>query len=413
MFDQLFSKPSAVVHHQAAPYATERERFLDECARRGYSRGILKKLAARLLVAAHELQSHGGLPASLDDLESAADRVAQLWSTKSKYGGAYRESFLRATRQWLKFIGQLRLPVERPRSYAGLLDDFAQFLTEERGLSDRTIMNRRWNASRFLAWLCERNRRLADLKLRDIDAFLHAMRDKGVSKVSMKVHTDGIRAFLRHAERKTWCPAGLANMLAGPRLYRERGLPLGPSWEEVKKLVADASSKRPVDIRDRAILLLLTEYGLRAGEVAALRLDDIDWEHDRITVQRPKQRRSQVYPLVPEAGAAIIQYLKEARPRCAARELFLKLKAPIGPTTSTSLYHVVANRLKRLGIRASHLGPHALRHACAGRLVAKGMPIKGIADHLGHSSLDSARIYAKVDFEGLREVAALDLGEVA
>jgi site-specific recombinase XerD len=413
MFEQLFSKPSAVIHHRAAPYATERERFLDECARRGYSRSRLKRFAAELLVAAHELHSHGGLPTSPDDLESAADRVAKLWSTEDKHGGAYRESFLRAAKQWLTSIGQLRIPVQRPRSYSSLLDDFAQSLAEERGLSDRTIMNRRWNVARFLAWLYERHGRLADLKLRDIDAFLQAMRDKGVSTVSIKCHTDGIRAFLRHAERKKWCAAGLANMLAGPRLYRERGLPLGPSWEEVKKLVENASSNRPVDIRDRAILLLFSVYGLRGGEVAALRLDDIDWEHDRITVPRPKQRRSQLYPLVPEVGAAIVRYLKEARPRCAARELFLKLKAPIGPTTSTSLYHVVANRLKRLGIRTPHRGPHALRHACAGRLVAKGMPIKAIADHLGHSSLDSARIYAKVDFGGLREVAAFDLGEVA
>ena len=190
----------------------------------------------------------------------------------------------------------------------------------------------------------------------------------------------------------------------------EQGLPLGPSWEDVRKLIEDAASDTAVDIRDRAILLLFAVYGLRAGEVANLRLEDLDWEHDRLTVRRPKPRRTQAYPLVPVVGQAIIRYLKKARPRCAFRELFLKTIAPVGPMTSNGLYHVVADRIERLGIQAPRRGPHALRHACAEHLLARGLSLKEIADHLGHQSLDSTRIYAKVDIQGLREVAAFDLG---
>ena len=179
------------------------------------------------------------------------------------------------------------------------------------------------------------------------------------------------------------------------------------------RLIQDAASDDPTDVRDRAILLLLAVYGFRAGEVAALRLDDVDWEHDRLTVRRSKPGRSQVYPLMPVVGQAIIRYLKEARPRRACRELFLKIRAPIGPMTSKSLYGVVAERIKRLGIHVPRRGPHVLRHACAGHLMARGLSLKEIADHLGHRSLTSTRVYAKVDLQGLREVAAFDLGGLA
>jgi site-specific recombinase XerD len=285
-------------------------------------------------------------------------------------------------------------------------------MTEERGLSAGTLKNRRWHLGRFLDWLHERARSISDLDLQDLDAYVQDLHAKGSSRVTIKIHTNAVRAFIRHAERRGWCPAGLADALHGPRIYREHGLPLGPSWDEVSRLIEDAASPDLADVRDRAILLLFAVYGLRAGEVATLRLQDIDWEHDRLTVRRSKQGRSQVYPLVPLVGQAIIRYLQEARPRCAFRELFVKLVAPVGPMTSRSLYAVVAHRMKRLGVPASRRGPHVLRHACAGHLLAGGLSLKEIGDHLGHRSPDSTRIYAKVDLHGLREVAAFDLGEL-
>jgi integrase/recombinase XerD len=240
---------------------------------------------------------------------------------------------------------------------------------------------------------------------------LHA---RGLSRVTIKFHTSAVRAFIRHAERRGWCTAGLADALHGPRIYREQRLPLGPAWGDVTRLIKDAASSHgAADVRDHAILLLLAVYGLRAGEVTALRLENIDWEHDRLTLRRPKQRRSQVYPLPPVIGHAIVRYLREVRPRCAFREVFPKVLAPLGPMTSQALYSMVAARMSRLGIQAPHRGPHVLRHACAGHLLERGLSFKEIADHLGHRSLESTRVYAKVDLQGVREVAAFDLGGLA
>lgn len=156
--------------------------------------------------------------------------------------------------------------------------------------------------------------------------------------------------------------------------------------------------------------MLFAIYGLRRSEVSKLRLEDFDWEREIIRVSRPKQRRTQDYPLTHVVGEAIIRYLKEVRPRCIHREVFLRLIAPIEPLSPSGLYNLTRKRVSQLGIVARHGGPQSLRHACAARLVSEELSLKEIGDHLGHRSTYSTRTYAKVDVAGLREVASFDLG---
>ncbi len=149
------------------------------------------------------------------------------------------------------------------------------------------------------------------------------------------------------------------------------------------------------------------------SEVAKLQLEQLDWEHDRLHVLRAKRREAQVYPLLPSVGNAIVQYLKEVRPRPSPfREVFLTLRPPFRPISTSGLYHVASHRLEALGVRTAHHGPHSLRHACAARLIADGLSLKEIGDHLGHRSTSATRTYAKVDLRALREVAAFDAGEL-
>jgi integrase len=175
-------------------------------------------------------------------------------------------------------------------------------------------------------------------------------------------------------------------------------------------LIASAGGDSARDIRDRAILMLLATYGLRSGEVAGLCLKDLNWENETVSIARSKTRSAQKYPLVNEVGEAILRYLQQVRPRCTRRELFLTLKAPFRRLSQGSLYHLVSTRLDVLGIHVPRRGPHSLRHACAGHLLAEGFSLKEIGDHLGHRSAEATRIYAKVDLAGLREVANFDLG---
>ncbi len=218
-----------------------------------------------------------------------------------------------------------------------------------------------------------------------------------------------LRAFFRYAEHRGWCARGIAAGIVGPRIFRDEGLPVGPDWPDVERLIRSTDGNDPCDIRDRAILQLFAIYGLRSGEVARLRLECLNWDQDRILIARPKQRRSQEYPLLPCVGDSILRYLQEARPPSACREVFLTERAPIRPLSPSGLYNVVNKRLRALEIRSLRHGPHALRHACAGHLVAQGLSLKAIGDHLGHRSVYSTRTYAKVDLAGLREVANFSL----
>jgi integrase len=196
----------------------------------------------------------------------------------------------------------------------------------------------------------------------------------------------------------------------GPRIYRDEGLPAGPNWPTVKLLLAGVEGDRSKDIRDRAILLFFAVYGFRSGEVARLRLEDLDWEQEQISVTRSKSRRAQIYTLTAGVGEAILRYLQEVRPRCQRRELFLALNAPWRSLSQGALWHIVADRLRQFPGTSAHWGPHSLRHACATRLVEQGVAFPEISDHLGHRSVNSTRVYAKADLASLREVGRLDWG---
>jgi site-specific recombinase XerD len=127
-------------------------------------------------------------------------------------------------------------------------------------------------------------------------------------------------------------------------------------------------------------------------------------------VRRSKTARVQEYPLTAATGKAIQRYLKRARPECARKEVFLTLRAPFRRLSPGALYHLTSSLMERLDIVSPKRGPHALRHANATYLLNSGASLKVVGDHLGHRSLSTTQVYAKVDLLGLREVAAFDLG---
>jgi integrase len=184
-------------------------------------------------------------------------------------------------------------------------------------------------------------------------------------------------------------------------------VPTGPSWGDVRRLIALTEGDSPTNIRDRAIIMLLAIYGLRAGEVTRLRLEDFDWKGEVLSVSCSKTRRTRIFPLSRLVGDAVLRYITKVRPRTHYREVFLTRCAPVRPLPE--LWRIVALRLRRLGVTIPHHGPHALRHACATHLLDEGFSLKQIGDQLGHQDADSTRIYAKVDISGLRKVADVNL----
>lgn len=414
MFDTLFHYPRVLARHSEGPFAPERERYLQFCAGGGTAQSTLLGTASELLVIASRIDLTGSRTVSLAEIGIAADRwVAyqrrQNRITSVKYS---RERFIYTATSWCRFLGRLECPDSPLPAFISAIDAFADCMLKERGLSPKTVHNYYWHAHTFLRWLDEQGACLADLRLDQIDTFIALKGSQGWCRVSISSIVYALRAFLRYCAEHGRCSAQLGAGIEGPKLFRQEGLPVGPNWTDVRRLIASVDTGQPRDIRDRAIFLLLAVYGLRSGEVTALTLADVEWEKNLLHVSRPKQRRRQDYPLTVEVGEAILRYLQEVRPRCLCRSLFLTVKAPIRRLASSSLHYLVRSRMDAQGIECPRRNAHSLRHACAARLVAEGFSLKQIGDHLGHRSPYATRTYAKVDLAGLRQVADVDLGDL-
>ncbi len=189
--------------------------------------------------------------------------------------------------------------------------------------------------------------------------------------------------------------------------WRLATLPRCLSDEQLARVLAALEDSRPCGRRDRAIVLCLASLGLRPGEVANLRLEDIDWRGGGILLRERKTRRGAVVPLPREAGKAIVAYLREERSATDERRLFVQhLGARCGePISSNAVSAVVVRALCRAKVEAPLAGAYVFRHTVASRMVRRGAGLKEVADFLRHRSLDTAAIYAKLDLAALREVA--------
>jgi integrase/recombinase XerD len=415
MFEQLFERADALARQRSGPLLEERRRYLSHLADQGMARNTLRVIAYYLLGAAAYLR----LAERPDAIVSAEelDQAAILWAQRPlqsppRTGVNWaRGRFLWYAAGWLQFLGRWQPAPAKPHPYADYLAAFADYMRREQGLAPSTVQQRCWEVGPYLEQLDALGHSPPLLTPSQIDATLRQRLAEGrYVRSTVSRLADTLRAFFRFAQTRGWCPSGLAEAIQGPRLFAHESLPSGPSWTDVKRLLSSVAGDAPVQIRDRAILLLLAVYGFRSGEVARLRLEDFDWQREVLRVTRSKTHRTQTYPLSRPVGDAVLRYLKEVRPRCACREVFLTRCAPIRPLTTFALWPIVARRLRALGVALTHHGPHALRHACATHLLEEGLSLKQIADHLGHCDPDSTRAYAKVDLGGLRQVADFDLG---
>ena len=409
-FEQLFKRPDAVQRHLAAPLARSRLAYLGHRAAQGASPSTLRGIAAFQVQAIHylELGEEGQITPS--EIATAAERwVTQHPARRGGNASNARRDFVSRVSGWLSFAGRLQVPSVAPPPHCPALAQFEDYMRRERGWSEVTIRYRRGRAEDLLRRCCRAHRTLADLSLTTIDRALGAgnSRDgRPRARATIRNHVDALRAFLRFAADRGWCHPGLAAAITAPRVYKAATLPAGPSPEELRRLLATTTGDRPVDVRDRALLLTLSVYGLRAGEAQALRLDDINWEAETLRVRRPKTGRTTWFPLSRRVGEALARYLRAARPRTDTRRVFLTLRAPVRPLSASAISSAVRSRMCRCGIECQRRGAHALRHAFAQRLLDEGFSIAEIGDCLGHRSPDATAVYAKVDLVGLRQVVA-------
>jgi site-specific recombinase XerD len=415
VFEQLFDLPRTVERHRAAPLAEQRARYLRHLKDAGASRSMLLKCVNDLLNAARLLDLTAGERVGVPRVEAAAAIWARPKGRRCKRAASpkARKRFVNCAVGWLRFLDWLDEPEKARHPHGDQVDVYGAWLRSERGLSEGTIEVYCRAADRFFIRLAESGVPLTSAKIADIDGAIAAEKARGTcSRRTMHNYAQFLRAFLRFAETRSWCVPGLAAGMMPERFMPDGAVPKGLKREEVLRLMATTEGDRPVDKRDRAILLLFIAYGLRAGEVASLQLDSLDWENEILRVRRSKSGRTHSYPLSQEVGQALLRYMRDVRPSGFGRSLFFTLNAPIRPL-GRSFGKMVRDRLDRLGVAAKRRGPHALRHAAAQHLLDQGMSMKVIGDFLGHRDPSSTAIYAKVNLAALREVAALDLEGLA
>lgn len=308
-------------------------------------------------------------------------------------------------------LALMRWPPETAAINAGehlcreVCDQYQTWLREERGLATASVDALLWEARNFCAWLSTHwNAIFADLTVRDLDIYMD-MRALGLTRKSLKDVAERLRSLLRHLHRTGRIAADLSQHVIAPLLYAYEGIPSALSSDQISTVLEFVRKDRsPMGLRDYAILQLLAVYGLRAGEIIRLRLEDVDWRGDVLHIRRSKTGDHSRLPLFETVGEALIDYLRHGRPETDVREIFVRTRAPYVPMVR--IYSEVSRRIKAAGITLSgKRGPHIFRHARAVSLLRASVPRKVIGDVLGHRSTESTIPYLKLATEDLRAIA--------
>lgn len=284
-------------------------------------------------------------------------------------------------------------------------DQYQTWLREERGLATASVDALLWEARNFCAWLIKHSNAIfADLTVRDVDIYMD-MRARGLTRKSLKDVAERLQSLLRHLHRRGRIAADLSQHVIAPLLYAYEGIPSALSSDQISTVLEFVRKDRsPMGLRDHAILQLLAVYGLRAGEIIRLRLEDVDWRGDVLHIRRSKTGDHSRLPLFETVGEALIDYLRHGRPETDVREIFVRTRAPYVPMVR--IYNEVSRRLEAAGITPSgKRGPHIFRHARAVSLLRASVPRKLIGDVLGHRSTESTIPYLKLATEDLRAIA--------
>ena len=228
-----------------------------------------------------------------------------------------------------------------------------------------------------------------------------------------KLPSTAVRSLLRFLIGKGALPPGVEAAALAPRQWVHDTLPTHLTADEVERVLALYARASPTDRRNRAILMLLARLGLRAHEVVRLCLEDIDWHEGRLMIRTRKTHCARVLPLSHDVGRAVADYLCGGRPATTSRLVFLHGRAPFRPfADAAAISRIAARALRRVGVTGSpRLGAHAFRHTAASQMVNRGVSFKEVADILGHQSLQTTGIYAKLNLGALAEVALPWMGE--
>jgi site-specific recombinase XerD len=396
--------PARLDRFRRGPLAPHVDQLAMLFSEQGYSNQVgMQKLRLVALLSYWLQKEQVGLK-QLDEL-----RIADFLRTQKK--ALRRQRQVRHTlAQLLQELRRVRIipdqqPAKPESTTERLLQDYGQFLTQERGLSQLTLDNYLPVARRFLAKVFgTRNAQLTQLGGRDVNGFI--LREKSsFSSKRVQLTTTALRSFLGFLFLRGKLSAPLAVSVPTVATWRLSELPQFLEPQQVKKLLRSCDRSSPCGRRDYAVLLLLARLGLRAGEVVVLCLEDINWTGGEVLI-RGKSSREDRLPLPADVGHALALYLQKDRPSCPCRRVFIRMKAPhVAFSTSVGVCDIVRRALLRARLEPERKGAHLLRYSLATQMLRGGASLTQIGQILRHQLPQTTEIYAKVDLSALQTLA--------
>jgi site-specific recombinase XerD len=314
----------------------------------------------------------------------------------------------------VKLLRQLRedglVPVAPPPAVRDPIDlierEYGRFLSQERGLSQSTLHNYLPVARAFLSQRFGATKvRLKELQSKDATGFILHQASSSAGRGQAQRATCALRSFLRFLYQRGHLAINLSASVPTVAICRLLDLPHFLPPEQVERLLQSCDQSSPIGLRDYAVLLLLARLGLRAGEVVHLSLDAINWEAAAVLI-RGKSSREDRLPLPEDVGQALANYLRNGRPECSSRRVFLRVNAPRqGFSSSVAICNIVRRALKRTGLSPHFKGAHLLRRSLATTMLRRGASLAQIGQILRHQQAQTTEIYAKVHLTALRALA--------
>jgi len=288
-----------------------------------------------------------------------------------------------------------------------VLKDYRERLVSTTDFAEGTVEGLLYEANRFLIWSRTNDSATEELKLPEVDAYVK-FRARSIRRTTCKTVTRRVARFLSFLHHTGRLRDDLGIRLISPTVYQYESIPSILEPEQIAAVLRQSRRDRSTKgRRDYAVLVLLATYGMRAGEITRLKLQDVDWRAETLSVTHTKTRSRTLLPLMPQVAGALFAYLRHGRPQVPSRTLFLRVNAPFrGMNERHGIQTLVAARLAAAGIRPpGRHGPHVFRHARAVSLLRARVPTKAIADILGHRSPRSTDQYLKLQSEDLRTIA--------
>ena len=419
MLETYFVKPATVDRIRASRVGPEVERYADWLGEEGYARSCVLRRVPLATSFGEFACGRGAM--ELSDLAFHVDAfvAARVRDHRGeRKSGATAKEVAKEVRGPIEQMLELVVPGfqatgrRRHENPFRATPRFFEYLVSERGLRPASVEQYRFHLDRFEAYLARNGIQLAQVSATVLSAFIADRSASGLAKTTVRDCCGVLRVFLRYIHREGVLSRDLSGTVEWPQIYKLSSIPRSISWEEVGNVLAGVDRRTPCGRRDYAILLLLVTYGLRAREVSALTLDDIDWKHERLAVPERKAGHSTAFPLSKSVGEALLAYLQRGRPQTTDRHVFFRAVAPLRPIGTAAISACAGRYLAKAGVNVPRRGSHTLRHTLVQRLVDNDFSLKTIGDFVGHRSPASTQIYSKVAVESLRQVALGDGEEV-